>query len=188
MTTHFIDLRVVSDPETSEPRLLGALYDKLHLTLVRRRCNDIGISFPCYSLNPRALGPVLRLHGSVEALAGLMEGDWLGGVRDHVRIGELAPVPPASSHRTIQRKQFKTSVERLRRRRMRRKGETVEQVERAIPSSAQQRPKLPYVYLRSKSTSQPFCLFIAMGTAQEQPVPGSFNSHGLSTTATVPWF
>ena len=64
MTSHYIDLRVVPDPETSAPQLLGALYDRLHLALVERRCDGIGVSFPGYSLNPHAIGNVLRLHGS----------------------------------------------------------------------------------------------------------------------------
>ncbi|WP_379654105.1 type I-F CRISPR-associated endoribonuclease Cas6/Csy4 [Pseudoxanthomonas sp. UC19_8] len=188
MTTHFIDLRVLPDPETGPAQLLGALYDRLHLALVRHRRDDIGVSFPHYSLNPRALGSVLRLHGTAEALRGLMDTAWLGGVRDHVRIGELAPAPPHAEHRTLQRRQFKTSVERLRRRRMQRKGETAEQAAHAIPESVQRQPDLPYVHLRSSSTAQPFCLFLARGPLREQPVPGPFNSHGLSSTTTVPWF
>ena len=188
MTTHFIDLRVLPDPEASEAQLLGALYDRLHLALVRHRRDDIGISFPHYSLNPRAIGSILRLHGSAEALTGLMDAGWMGGVRDHVRVGGVAPVPADVQHRTMQRKQFKTNVDRLRRRRMIRKGETAEQAARAIPHTTEQRPNLPYVHLRSKSTGHSFCLFIALGPAQARAVSGPFNSHGLSVKATVPWF
>lgn len=188
MTTHFIDLRVLPDPETGQAQLLGALCDRFHLVMVRHRRDDIGISFPGYSLNPRALGSVLRLHGHADALCGLMGTDWLGGMRDHVRIGEIAAVPTQAKHRTVQRKQFKTSVQRLRRRRMRRKGETADQVAQAVPEGAKQQPDLPYVHLHSKSTAQPFCMFIALGPMREHPVPGAFNSHGLSATATVPWF
>lgn len=188
MTTHYIDLRALPDPETGETALLGALHDRLHLALVRHRRDDIGVSFPHYSLDPRTLGPVLRLHGQADALNGLMGTDWLGGMRDHVRFGEIAPVPATATHRTVQRRQFKTSVDRLRRRRMHRKGETAEQAANAIPATAQQQPDLPYVHRRSKSTARSFCLFIALGPVQERAVPGPFNSHGLSATTTVPWF
>ncbi|GAA0245939.1 type I-F CRISPR-associated endoribonuclease Cas6/Csy4 [Rhodanobacter caeni] len=188
MTTHYVDIRVIPDPESGPTQLLGALYDRLHLALVRQHRDSIGISFPGYHLSPRTLGVTLRLHGSETDLRQLLATDWLKGMRDHVRIGELATAPTDAPHRTVQRKQFKTSVERLRRRRMRRKGETEEEAKAAIPSSMERRPNLPYVHLHSRSTGQPFCLFIALGPLQTLPVPGPFNSHGLGGPSTVPWF
>ncbi len=188
MTTHYIDIKVVLDPETSSTQLLGALYDHLHLALVQQRRDTIGISFPGYSLSPRTLGTTLRLHGSEAELQQLLAADWLKGMRDHARIENIAAAPDDASHRTVQRRQFKTSAERLRRRRMRRKGETAEQAMAAIPSSMEHRPNLPYVHLHSRSTGQPFCLFIALGSLQPTAIPGSFNSHGLGNPATIPWF
>ncbi|MDW2983091.1 MAG: type I-F CRISPR-associated endoribonuclease Cas6/Csy4 [Rhodanobacter sp.] len=188
MTTHYIDLKVIHDPETGPTQLLGALYDRLHLALVQQRQDNIGISFPGYSLNPRTLGTSLRLHGSEADLQQLLASDWLKGMRDHVRIENLAVAPIGAPHRIVQRKQFKTSAERLRRRRMRRKGETEEQAKAAIPSSMERHPNLPYIHLHSKSTRQPFCLFIALGPLQTAATPGRFNSHGLSNPASIPWF
>ena len=117
-----------------------------------------------------------------------MDAGWMGGVRDHVRVGGVAPVPADVQHRTMQRKQFKTSAARLRRRRMRRKGETLEQATEAIPTAMERRPNLPYIHLHSRSTMQPFCLFIALGSLQPTATPGEFNSHGLGGPCTVPWF
>lgn len=188
MTTHYVDLKVAPDPETSPAQLLGALYDHLHLALVQQRQEHIGISFPDYSLNPRALGTTLRLHGSETDLQQLLAIEWLKGMRDHVRIKGIAAAPADAPHRTVQRKQFKTSAERLRRRRMHRKNETGEQATAAIPSSMERHPDLPYIHLHSRSTRQPFCLFIALGAPQPQATAGLFNSYGLSTTTTVPWF
>lgn len=188
MTTHYIDITVRPDPESSASQLLGALYDRLHLTLVQHRLDGIGVSFPGYTVSPRTLGTTLRLHGSNHALQQVTQAEWLKGVRDHVRMTEIAGVPADASHRTVQRKQFKTSAERLRRRRMRRKGETEEQATKAIPSSMEHRPNLPYVYLRSHSTGQPFCLFITLGPLAADATPGSFNSYGLGGTTTIPWF
>ncbi len=188
MTSHYIDLRVVPDPESSTAQLFGALYDRLHLALVQQRRDDIGVSFPMYSINPRAIGDVLRLHGSDNALKQLMQTDWLKGMRDHVRLTEITPAPADASHRTVHRRQFKTNAERLRRRRMRRKGETEQQAAEAIPTTMEQRPSLPHVHLHSHSTAQPFCLFIALGALSEKAAFGPFNSHGLSRTSTIPWF
>jgi len=188
MTTHYVDLKVVPDPETGPTQLLGALYDRLHLALVQQPRDTIGISFPDYSLSPRTLGTTLRLHGSEADLQQLLATDWLKGMRDHVRIKEVTAAPAGAPHRTVQRKQFKTSAERLRRRRMRRKGETEEQAKTAIPSSIERRPNLPYIHLHSHSTRQPFCLFIALGPLQPTATPGAFNSHGLGNPTTIPWF
>ncbi len=188
MTTHYIDLKVVPDPETSAPQLMGALFDKLHLALVEREVDDIGVSFPGYTVNPRSLGAILRLHGTAQTLGDFMRRDWLKGVRDHVRTTDIAEVPPHTRHRSVQRKQFKTSAARLRRRRMRRKGETAEQAATAIPASVERKPTLPYLRVHSHSTGQPFCLFIAVGLITAQAVPGAFNRYGLSSKATIPWF
>jgi CRISPR-associated endonuclease Csy4 len=188
MTTHYIDIRVIPDPETSAPQLLGALYDHLHLALVQQRLDTVGVSFPGYSVIPRALGNVLRLHGGDAVLRQLLQTDWLKGMRDHVRLSEFSVAPADAPHRTVQRRQFKTSAERLRRRRMKRKGETGQQAAAAIPDTVERRPNLPYVHLRSHSTGQPFCLFIALGQLTSHATGGQFNSHGLSTVATVPWF
>lgn len=188
MTTHYIDLTIVPDAETGAPQLLGALHDRLHVALVQQKLDGIGISFPGYSVIPRSLGATLRLHGTDTVLGRLLGADWLRGLRDHVRMTEIMRVPSGTLHRTVQRKQFKTSVERLRRRRVRRKGETAEQAAAAIPSSVERTPKLPYLHIRSRSTGQPFCLFIALGPLSPNAVAGNFNRYGLGGTATVPWF
>lgn len=188
MTTHYIDLTVVPDPESGVPQLLGALYDRLHLALVQQGLDSIGVSFPGYGVNPRSLGSKLRLHGSETSLRQLFAADWLKGMRDHVRMTDIASAPADAPHRTVQRKQFKTNVERLRRRRMKRKGETAEQAREAIPYSVERTPSLPYLHIRSRSTAQPFCLFIAVGAPGPSAVPGSFNSYGLGGPATIPWF
>ncbi len=56
MTTHFIDITLRPDPEFSDAHLLGALMSKLHRALVQLRADDIGVSFPDYSLRPRSMG------------------------------------------------------------------------------------------------------------------------------------
>jgi CRISPR-associated endonuclease Csy4 len=188
MTTHYIDITLLPDPEFSHAHLLGALMAKLHRILVTLRADDIGISFPQYSLRPRSLGDVLRLHGDEAALARLMAQAWLQGMRDHVRLTEAMPTPAKSKHIAVERRQFKTNVDRLRRRRMRRKGETMEQASAAIPDSVARQPDLPYVHVRSASTGQAFCLFIEQGEVLEEAARGAFNSYGLGQGATVPWF
>lgn len=188
MTTHYIDITLLSDPEFSHAHLLGALVAKLHRALVQLQADDIGVSYPQHRMHPRTLGSVLRLHGAEPALQRLMALQWLTGMRDHIQVTDVAPVPPTDTHRVVLRRQFKTNAERLRRRRMRRKGETAEQAFAAIPDSVERRPDLPYVQMRSSSTGQSFCLFVEHGDLQPHSVQGSFNAYGLSGETTIPWF
>jgi len=188
MTTHYIDFRIIPDEETSVAQLMTALYEKVHLALVTEQTDGVGVSFPDYRRIAKTLGSVLRLHASEEALNTLMANNWLKGLRDYVKITPLLPVPADAEHRTVYRKQFKTNVDRLRRRRMKRKGETVEEVIKAIPDEVARRPDLPYVWMRSQSTKQQFCLFIGMSPPRKTPVSGRFSCYGLSNEATVPWF
>ena len=191
MTTHYIDITLLPDPEFSHAHLLGALVAKLHRALVRGQTTTIGVSYPQHVDQPlarRTLGAVLRLHGTPDALQRLMGQDWLRGMRDHTQAGDLHPVPTDAQHRTVRRRQFKTNADRLRRRRMHRKGETAEQAAVAIPFSVERHPNLPFVQLRSSSTGQPFSLCVEHGPLFSQPTPGTFNAYGLGQEATVPWF
>ena len=97
-------------------------------------------------------------------------------------------MPAPAQHRTVSRRQFKTNADRLRRRRMQRKGETAEQAAAAIPDAVERRPDLPFVQLRSSSTGQPFCLCVEHGPLQLQPVAGGFNDECRGQWTTGPWF
>jgi len=118
----------------------------------------------------------------------LMANDWLKGLCDYVKVTAITSVLADALHRTVYREQFKTNVDRLRRRRMKRKGETVEEVIKAIPDEVARRPDLPYVWMRSLSTKQRFCLFIEMGPKQTSPSTSRFSCYGLSNETTIPWF
>lgn len=188
MTSHYLDLSVLPDAEISTAHLLGALYDRLHRHLAQQQVDTIGVSFPQHRATPRRMGAVMRLHGTEGELRNLMADNWLKAVRDHIQSSDIAAVPHDVKHRTVQRRQFKTNAERLRRRRMMRKGETAEQAAQAIPITVERTPDLPYVHVRSLSTGQPYCLFIQHGPLVPTPVNGRFNTYGLSHHATIPWF
>lgn len=191
MTTHFIAITILPDPDFSHAHLMGALLSKLHRALVQLKSEHIGVSFPQHvnvPISQRTLGSMVRLHGTEQVLQMLMDIDWLKGIRDHIAVSEIALTPANASHRIVQRKQFKTSVQRLRRRRMMRKGESVEQARQAIPQRVERAPDLPFANLRSLSTGQLFSLFVLHGPMLEQPLIGAFSSYGLSQGASVPWF
>lgn len=185
---HYFNIQLLPDPEFTQPILMSALYSKLHRALVALKASNIGISFPEYKLKPKCLGTVLRVHGDQPSLMRLLETDWLKGMRDHTNVAGIAAVPADAQHQQVARRQYKTSAERLRRRRMKRKGETYAQAVQAIPNAIECQADLPFLTLRSLSTGQTFFLFVEQGKPQAQSVVGEFNCYGLSQTATVPWF
>ncbi|MGO3741785.1 type I-F CRISPR-associated endoribonuclease Cas6/Csy4 [Kerstersia sp.] len=188
MTTHYVDIRLLPDPEFSQSHLMNALYAKLHRALVQLGGGEIGVSFPGYCLQPRALGELMRLHGTEQGLKKLWALDWLRGMRDHMQHSDVLPVPQTSEFRNVWRQQFKTNAERLRRRRMKRKGETAEQAAAAIPDSIERQPDLPFLQVRSSSTGQFFHLFLTLSEPCARAQSGTFNTYGLSPSATIPWF
>ncbi|RMQ42791.1 hypothetical protein ALQ04_02297 [Pseudomonas cichorii] len=185
---HYLDLQLLPDPEFAATQLMSALLAKLHRGLHELRRDDIGISFPAVAGKTTGLGDRLRLHGSAQALDALLALNWLTGMRDHVRLGELSTVPDGVQHRRVNRVQVDSNPERARRRLIKRHGLTEEQARERIPDTAAKRCNLPFTQLRSHSTGQTFRLFIQHGPLQANAQPGTFNSYGLSGTATVPWF
>lgn len=185
---HYVDLKLLPDPEIAQPHLMGALFSKLHLTLVAQRSEHIGISFPAVQGAPPWLGDCLRLHGSQTELAAMMATPWLAGMRDHIQASAVLPVPATARFRVVTRVQAKSNPDRLRRRQMRRHGIDAAEALARVPDAAAERLDLPYVQLRSLSTVQTFRLFIHHGALLDTASPGVFGAYGLSSSATVPWF
>ena len=184
---HYLDIQTLPDPEFPVNTVLGALVSKLHRGLVALEADDIGISFPEHEQQP-PLGSRLRLHGTENRLQALMDVNWLRGMRDHVAVRDITKIPDEVGHRTVRRRQYKTNVERLRRRRMKRHQESYEEACRHIPDSVERRVQTPFLIVRSQSTGQAFSLFIEHGEIQREPMTGRFSTYGLSSEATVPWF
>lgn len=185
---HYVEIRILPNPEFTAPTLMSVLFGKLHLALIAERTVMVGASFPDMDMDKPAPGSRLRLHGSDNDLNRLMAADWLGGMRDHVRVDRLSIVPTNARHRVVRRVQAKSNPERLRRRMVKRKGVSETEARQAIPDEAAKMLNLPFVTLRSRSTGQPFRLFIEQKPIQSQQVAGEFNRYGLSAVATVPWF
>ncbi|AWI81285.1 MAG: type I-F CRISPR-associated endoribonuclease Cas6/Csy4 [Betaproteobacteria bacterium HGW-Betaproteobacteria-13] len=185
---HYIDIKLLPDPEFSAPMLMNALFAKLHRGLVDHGGGDIGVSFPEVGGKTLALGSQLRLHGNSTSLGLLMQNGWTQGMRDHITLIEPRPIPTTVQHRVVRRVQAKSNPDRLRRRLMSRKSIGAEEALTAIPDSSAKRLTLPYVEMSSRSTGQRFRLFIEHLAPQPEPVAGGFGTYGLSDIATVPWF
>ena len=188
MDTHFLDLRVMPDPELPAATLMSALYERLHLALARARRENLAVSFPGYNIGRGTVGDRLRLVGSLDELATLMAQPWLGGLRDQLSIDDAQVIPATAEHRTLHRVQAKSSPARLRRRQMRRHGLSEAEAAERVPDNAAERLDLPFVAMRSASTGQSFRLYLRLGPTVGHAMSGQFNSYGLSADATVPWF
>lgn len=182
---HYIELRVLPDPEFSAPMLLEALFAKLHRALGAVGKGRIGVSFPDAG---KTLGERLRLHGSQEALTELEQHGWRKGLRDYTESSAILPVPADAAYRTVRRVQVKSSAERLQRRSVAKGWLTMEQAQQRISAVKEQRSTLPFIRLKSFSNGQSFLLFIEQGTLRTTPTAGEFSAYGLSATATIPWF
>ncbi|NVZ99208.1 type I-F CRISPR-associated endoribonuclease Cas6/Csy4 [Pseudomonas gingeri] len=185
---HYIDLKLLPDPEFAATQLMSALLSKLHRGLHDLRRDDVGISFPDIETARHHLGSHLRLHGNREALSQLLALNWLTGMRDHVQLSEVTIVPVQVRYRQVSRVQVDSNPERLRRRLIKRHGISEQEARERIPDSAAKRCNLPFVNLRSNGTGQAFVLFIRHGSIVDTAQAGTFNGYGLSSTATIPWF
>ncbi|MBK1733374.1 type I-F CRISPR-associated endoribonuclease Cas6/Csy4 [Thiococcus pfennigii] len=182
------DLRLLPDPEFPPSVLLNALFAKLHRVLVELPEGRPGISFPGYDAAQPTLGDRLRLHGSGHVLAVLADREWLRGMRDHLDIGTIAPVPATDRSVLVRRVQAKSNPERLRRRLMRRHGLSREAALVRQPTREGERLVLPWLEVRSTSTGQRFRLFVDQQVHPGPPTAGVFSPYGLSATASLPWF
>lgn len=182
---HYIDIRVLPDPEFVETVLMNALFSKLHRGLVAAGAGQVGVSFP---KEVKQLGDVLRLHGSQDALKTMMANGWMKGLRDYTEVSIIQLVPKDCQHRFVKRVQIKSSAERLRRRSIKNGKVSPEDAATRIPLSREKRLALPYLELKSQSTSQAFKLFVYQSEPQSEPSEGQFSSYGLSSNATIPVF
>lgn len=185
---HYLEIRILPDPEFPATTLMNALFSKFHRGLVGHGEGAIGVSFPDVREGSRSLGSCLRLHGEGAELRAFMAADWLIGMRDHVSIDGPTSVPAGARHRVVRRVQAHSSPERARRRLMARKGVSPDEARMAIPDSRAEQLKLPFLMLASRSTGQQFLLFVEHLPITEQARAGAFSSYGLSATTTIPWF
>lgn len=185
--SHYIEFRILPDPEFPASIIMNLLYNKLHKALVQTGCIDIGVSFPDFDNKRNRLGEKLRLHGSDVHLKNLIDNLTLSALLDHLRVGAVQEVPKRVGFVTVKRVQCKSSAERMRRRLIKRCQLSDEDALNRISDSVQKQSTLPYVRLKSDSTGQSFRLFIDQQIA-ENPVTGTFNAYALSNGVTVPMF
>ncbi len=179
---YYIDIQVLPDHEFGETILMSALFSKLHCALVALGYGSIGVSFPKAGKMP---GNLLRLHGDAASLESLMMLNWLKGLADYTKISNVSSVPNVVEYVQVKRVQPKHTAAKLRRSVKR---GSLSEAEAEELLSRQKMLKQPFFQLSSQSTGQKYPLFISQVVAEGNTTDEGFNSYGLSTGATVPFF
>ena len=181
---HYINIKVLPDPEFTETILMNALYAKCHRILGEVGEGDVGVSFPNHK---KTLGAVLRLHGTEAKLNKIMAENWLKGLGDYTQVSTVLTAPDSGQHRTVAHVRKKSPHNK--RQRVIKKGWLTEQeAYEKFKDSDQVLLKWPYAQIKSLSTQSNMRVFIKHGDIVDVSVTGQFSTYGLSKTATIPWF
>lgn len=180
----YIDIHLQPDSELKEAELSSKIYTKLHKALVTLGTDKIGISFPLANLK---LGLLFRIHGDKSLLNDLQGLDWLGSLKGYCKIQQLKAIPDQVQYRIVSAKRSNMSKAKLKR-----------LIDRgSIDEAGIKRYKVkmlslgfdnPYLDLQSQSSGQLYRKFFEFSQIEDQKSDGSFDSYGLSKSATVPWF
>lgn len=204
---YYIDITLLPDAEANLGFLWEKVYQQVHLALVENKTSannsEIGLSIPDYSDNSFPLGSKLRLLASSEKLLQQLDiGKWLNRLTDYAHFTSIRAVPDnVKSFAKFKRirsekimvdgkekmKKLDTNIERLARRRVKRKGETFEQALKYFNGFQQRETNLPFINIKSLSENKQFKLFIEREFV-DNPETGVFSCYGLSKETTVPWF
>tara|TARA_R110001583_G_C5665439_1_gene410073 strand:+ start:6851 stop:7447 length:597 start_codon:yes stop_codon:yes gene_type:complete len=196
---YYLDITLLPDAEADLGFLWQKLYQQVHIALAENKIAEntsaIALTFPQYSLSKNKegkfpLGNKLRLFAPTQKQLDKLDiENWLKRFSDHTHITSVKIVPDAvNEFACVKRKQCKTNLSRLARRRAKRKGETFDIALQHYASFNDEETDLPFINVNSMQTKQQFRLFISQVKVNEVS-SGEFNCYGLSKDkATVPWF
>ncbi|GBU09487.1 hypothetical protein AwWohl_06250 [Gammaproteobacteria bacterium] len=195
---HYVDITLLPNDEVGHYFLWGKLYQQMHLAMVAHNRGDngvIGFSFPEYRTEKARLGSKLRIFAPTkDELTELNIAKWLSRFSDYCHISSIKQVPEHTQYALFSRRHCRTNIEGLVRRRVKRKGESLEQAREYFVGYTVDYSLLPFVELESLSSDNlqesrnKFKLFIEQKIITEKQ-SGQFNCYGLSKIASaVPWF
>ncbi|MFK5986842.1 MAG: type I-F CRISPR-associated endoribonuclease Cas6/Csy4 [Pseudomonadota bacterium] len=217
---YYLDITLLPDAEANLGFLWQKVYQQVHLALVENsfesdevfinqdgkeekiKKSNIAVSFPKYNDKEFPLGNKLRLFAPTEEiLQQLGITKWLNRLTDYTHCTSIRDVPSSvEQYAYFKRKQFDTNLERLARRRAKRKNESLEQALLYYVDFKDKESKLPFINMISLSSDKDinfsqkkrFTFFIERELVK-RAVGGKFTCYGLSNRkldgqATIPWF
>lgn len=189
MLTHYFELRAIPQIEITEVDVMNQLMQSLHQVLVNHQGN-IAVSFPCYNLH-RTLGGIIRLFGTETDLHKLLiDLKQQSSVTDYALALSITPIPTNVKGylRLIRVNPKGQSALKRAKKRLTAQGKWSNEVaNKMIDKWGSVNLQYPHLHFSSKSTNQQFIMWLKQEKSAES-VSGTFNSYGLSKTATVPEF
>ena len=191
---NYVEITLLPSIDISAYFLWEKVYQQLHMAFVEIKDADnkidVGAAFPDYKQDKKSrLGRKLRLFASTgDRLDSLNLKKRLSSLSDYVHVTSIRDVPEKiEGYACFKRNQPKINNVRLARRMAKRKNINYEEALLHFQSRDEKMSMLPFINMKSQSTDNRFRLFIEKSDSDSQ-VTGTFNSYGLSKTATVPWF
>jgi len=202
---YYIEITLLTDEEVHLGFLWQKLYQQIHLALVELKTEEnrshIAVSFPQYGNKEFPLGNKLRLLSETqEQLIQLNVQQWLDRLTDYIHCTSIKKVPSSvSQFACFKRRQFDTNINRLARRRVKRKKNTLEEALKYYAGFTDKESNLPFINILSLSSgkennvtdNKKFRLFIEK-EIKKSPLHGDFTCYGLSNRdkkqSTVPIF
>ncbi|MEY8198706.1 MAG: type I-F CRISPR-associated endoribonuclease Cas6/Csy4 [Colwellia sp.] len=191
---YYLDITLLPDAEVNLGFIWKNVYQQIHIALVDNKTANgssaIAVSFPEYGNKKYPLGAKLRLLAKTEEQLNKLDAPkWLNRLTDYSHVTSIKEVSlPVERFVCFKRQQFNTNIERLARRRVKRKSETLEQALKYYKGFEGEESTLPFVNMQSLTEDKKFQLFVNK-CLTDKSVSGEFNCYGLSKDqATIPWF
>jgi len=181
---YYVDIKMEADEDIPIYFIRNKVYTKLHKALCDLDANDIGISFPKYSIK---LGDVIRIHATDDRLKALQALNWLGGLSGYCDVSDILPIPEQVKYRVISRVQSNMTEAKLRR--LIKRGSILpEEIKTYKAKMYAAGLDNPYLELQSNSNGHKYRRYIQFGGLLQNHTKGEFDQFGLSRTASIPWF
>lgn len=189
---YYQEITLIPDGEVSLSFLWTKVFTQLHLALAEEQQREgmvkTALAFPEYQ--DKGLGNKIRIFApSAEQLERLHLEQRLKRLSDYIHMPKIREIVERriTGYSIYSRYQPDKSVERKARRYARRhEGVSYEEAIHLL-NKQKKESTLPYIQIKSLSSSQRFSLFIKKKSCKEEQ-QGLFSAYGLSDRATVPEF
>lgn len=197
---HYIDITLLPSDDIGIHFLWSKVMMQVHLALVEIQDElkkvPVAVSFPEYrdatTNSTGFIGNKLRLFShNYEDFERLNIDRWLNRLQDYIHVKAVKDVPDGvADFEKFTRRQKAGSPDRLIRRRMKRKDESLEQAQAHFAQYELQDEdkKLPFVKLKSLTSDHSFHLVIQRKQLEDINANSSFSTYGLSSEGCLPKF
>lgn len=187
------DITLLPGADIGQYFLWGKIYPRIHMGLVDNQLmnglSSIGLAFPEYHAELNQLGTKLRLFApEKEVLERFNAKRWLNFLSDYIHVTGIRDVPSAiAQYSRFKRKQSKSSMERLARRKAKYELIEFDQALQSLKNKKEVFVNAPFIQMSSRSSGKSFRLFIIKESGLDRINVG-FSCYGLSAISTIPDF